>query len=306
MREVQSPIEAREESKWRDQAHAYAREKTGSEPENPEAGEGGYWDKYYTAFYEYLLANLPDEEELSNEQFLYDILTIIEQVRGQLERGNPSAYKFFDTEKARQELFEFSQKVAEYLHEHRVKNFILMDQGARPLYVGMREYWKNKFPSDKMPSIYFLNPMGFKTRENTGTAPKDNDIVKLNDKDVEEEFQKSYSELMKDREEPTVVFDTYLHNGKTLEPVVGLLRRMGFNDVKIGAVNPANKGSVVKEDFHLSDELPEKGFYPFDRDRLIEKTFEHVNSIPTADGHKEALGTALRIEIKRIMEEKLK
>jgi hypothetical protein len=80
---------------------------------------------------------------------------------------------------------------------------------------------------------------------------------------------------------------------------------MGFTDVRIGSVNPAEEGSSVQTDFYITHRRPEKGCYPFDRDRMIEKTFEHVYSQRTQDIQKRRAGNQLREEIKRIMLEHL-
>jgi hypoxanthine phosphoribosyltransferase len=181
------------------------------------------------------------------------------------------------------------------------------------------EYWKKAYPGERRPGIYFVNPKGFKDRETTSPeelrevnedAAFKEDLRESESKartrsEIDEEFSKTYPRLMADRGKKVLVFDTCIHSGDTLASVVDTFDRLGFKDVKVGSVNPADYHSKVQTDFHITKERPEMGCYPFDRDRMIEKTFEHVYSKRGNDKEKKAAGIALRKEIKKIMQENL-
>ncbi len=77
----------------------------------------------------------------------------------------PQDYKFFDSLEKRKELFDYSKAVAEYLRRERISNLILVDRGARPLYIGVREYLYSMYPEEEIPDIFFVNPRGFKSKE---------------------------------------------------------------------------------------------------------------------------------------------
>lgn len=185
------------------------------------------------------------------------------------------------------------------------------------MYVGVKEYWKAAWPGEAIPNIYFLNPMGFKSQEDL-TYRELEDVVndaewkgnpRQNPGDARErgeilrEFETVYRQLNKDKNQPVLVFDSCLHSGNTLEPVVRAMDDLGFSDVRVGSVNPADYGSKVKTDFYITTARPEKGCYPFDREHMIEKTFEHVYSQATKDPVKKMVANRLRAEIKAVMRE---
>ena len=126
-----------------------------------------------------------------------------------------------------------------------------------------------------------------------------------NQDEIIQEFQDTYTKLMEDKDKPVLIFDTCIHSGDSLFSVKRAFDQAGFDDVRVGAVNPSDRASKVKTDFFITRQEPEKGCYPFDRDRMIEKTFDHVYSRPTDDPEKRERSVRLRQEIKRIMREAL-
>ncbi|MEK9151753.1 MAG: hypothetical protein AAB692_00100 [Patescibacteria group bacterium] len=227
---------------------------------------------------------------------------------------------FFRYPEARKDVFEFSKTIAEYLKNNGIKDLVIADRSSRPLYIGVREYWMKIFPDEPMPNMYFINPKGFKSRDSLtdaelqdagyDAAVKDDRVERIetarNRKEIIAEFKQVYKKLYADNKEPVLLFDTCLHSGKTLYSVVEAFKAMGFTNLKVGSVNRADRGSKVQTDFHITDRHPHGGCYPFDQDRLIEKTFEHVYSMPADDPRKKAMGAELRQEIKKIMEQYLR
>lgn len=232
----------------------------------------------------------------------------------------PQNYEFFDDPKERKELFNYSKAIAEYLRAEEIPNLIIVDRSSRPLYVGVREYLRSKYPDETMPNMYFVNPKGFKAKEDLsyreimdvicecmykGDTIDSPDQVK-NSASIMDEFSNTYTELMKDKKKPVLVFDTCIHSGDSLEPIQGILGKLGFSDVRIGAVNPPEYGSKVQTDYYITRRRSEKGCYPFDRDKIIEKTFSHVYSKKTEDQKKIDRSVRLRKEISQIIKENLK
>ena len=224
-------------------------------------------------------------------------------------------YEIFDDIDERKEVFEYSKKISEYLRSEKIADLIIIDRSSRPLYIGVREYLKTKYPEEKLPGIYFMNPKGFKAKEELSQS-EINDIIQdcewkedlvesprqiRNKEEILEELENTYKELMKDKEKTILVFDTCIHSGGSLAPVKQTLLDSGFSNIKIGAINPAENGSKVKTDFYVTRQRPEKGCYPFDRDRIIEKTFDHVYSKRTENSRKREKSLQLRNEIKSIM-----
>ena len=226
-------------------------------------------------------------------------------------------YQFFIYKEEREDVYKFSAAIAEHLKEQNIPNLVITDRSSRPLYIGVREYWKKKYPDKKMPNIYFMNPRGFKSAENlTGQ-----DIVKIisdnmfsndakvvhdqarNHGEIYQDFKQTYKTLLKDKNKPVLVFDTCIHSGNTLKPVKDMMKEQGFTDIRIGSINPSGPHSSVNADFYITNERPARECIPFDKDCIVEKTFDHVYSTKTKDKAKRSVSIALRKEIKRIMQE---
>ena len=230
----------------------------------------------------------------------------------------PKGYEFFNDSTERWELVKYSQKIAEYLRSEQIPNLVVIDRSSRPLYVGVQEYWRAEHPDEPRPNIYFMNPKGFKAREDLTPSEIQQIIDDCNWKDdadesryqvrsqdeIMEEFQGTYKHLMEDKDKPVLIFDTCIHSGDSLASVKNAFDEAGFEDARIGAVNPS-ESRKVQTDFFITRQHPEKGCYPFDRDRMIEKTFDHVYSQPTNDPEKRERSVRLRQEIQRIMRESL-
>ncbi len=228
----------------------------------------------------------------------------------------PASYEFFEHPQERQELFDYSKAVAEYLRIENIPNLVIIDRSARPLYVGVKEYLRSKYPDERTPNIYFMNPKGFKAKEDL-TPEEIEDIIEAcrwhddidetsdqarSREEIMTEFQNTYKRLISDKDKPVLVFDTCIHSGNSLESVKKAFDSLGFSDVRVGAVNPSNDfESQVKTDFYITKKEPKNGCYPFSEDRIIEKTFKRVQSQETKEIHRREKSRRLRKEIKRIM-----
>ena len=215
-------------------------------------------------------------------------------------------YDFFAREVERNELFEYCKKIAEYLHDNEIPSLVIIDRSSRPVYIGVKEYWRFKYPDENPPNIYFMNPSGFKTHKEKNDYRIDNPSELRSEKEVLADFQDVYKKLMADKDKPVLVFDSCIHSGNTLVPVRRAMIKSGFKDLLIGSINPSDFGSSIKTDFYISEDRPAKGCYPFDRDRMIEKVLYSPHSVRTSNTNDMDHAIRLRREIKRIMEEKIK
>lgn len=241
---------------------------------------------------------------------------ILEQTTETSHEGN---YEFFKDDLERSQLFEYCKAVAEYLKEQEIPNILIIDRSARPIYIGIKDYFQAKYPKQEKPGIYFINPKGLLPEEKL--TPQDiTEIAEANrlsvdieegpdevktEKEIEEEFQEIYKHLIKDKTNPVLVFDTCIHSGQSITSVKDILEKNGFTEVLTGTVNPTQPDSKVKSDFYISPTISDKYCHPFDRDGMIEKTFEHVYSKGTGDLKKRERAIRLRKEIKRIVQEYL-
>lgn len=234
-------------------------------------------------------------------------------------RESSDRYEFFEFEEARKQLFEFTEKIVDYLRKEKISNLVIVDRSSRPLYVGVREYWQKKYPQEKKPNILFVNPNGFKAREDLTEdeieelinecdfkldAVETPDQVRPKERIIKE-FHEKYKLLVADKEKPVLIFDSCIHSGDTLLPMKKIFKESGFTDLRIGSVGPADRGSSVKDDFHLTTQRPVQGCYPFNRDFMVEKTFSSSASKPTKIEERRARSIRLRKEIKKIMNEYL-
>jgi len=229
---------------------------------------------------------------------------------------NKKKYEIFDAID-RSEIFHFSRSVAEYLKNEKISNLIILDRSARPLYVGVKEYFHSKYPDERIPDIYFLNPKGFKARENIDKYDVEsiaddciwkNDLVEgIEDvkkhKEITKDFKESYKKLIDFKDEPILLFDGCIHSGASLKPILNTLEELEFSNIKIGTINPPDEESGINADFYITERKPERGCYPFGRDKIVEKTFSHVYSQKTADQEKIENSVLLRKEIKQIMKD---
>ncbi|NTW14252.1 MAG: hypothetical protein HGA31_04455 [Candidatus Moranbacteria bacterium] len=229
-------------------------------------------------------------------------------------------YEFFNDMTERRELFEFSKAVAEYLRSENIPNLVILDRSSRPLYIGVREYLRSMYPDEPLPNIYFLNPKGFKNREDLtrdeimgimmDSAFKE-DVVEgpntiRSQGEILDEFHETYKRLLDDKDKPVLMFDTCIHSGDSVRYIKKAFDEAGFSDLRIGAINPADPDSGIRTDFYVTTREAEKGCYPFDQDRIIEKTFNHVYSRATDNQERRQQSIRLRREIQMIIREKIR
>jgi hypothetical protein len=230
-----------------------------------------------------------EENSDASMRSLQMLIDLLEMPAHKRKEGD---YDFFVNNIERRELFEYCRKIAEYLHDEQIPSLVIIDRSSRPLYIGVKEYWRYKYPHEKSPNVYFMNPKGFKTE-------------KMDEQEVINNFKKVYKRLLEDKDKPVLVFDSCIHIGDTLTPVKEVMAKSGFDQVLIGSINPSDMRSSIKTDFYITKNRPKKGCYPFDRDRMIEKVFYRPHSVTTNDEQQVQRSIKLRREIKRIMEEKV-
>lgn len=162
-------------------------------------------------------------------------------------------YEYFVDPKWRQDVYRFAEDLSKYLHDKQIPNIVFIDRSARPAWVALDEYWKNTYPNEKRPNIYFINPDGFDVLNKV--ARKDNithddllfdslelamigssPITRKMDAEFEvvrEQFNQAYKELNAQKDKPLAIYDNCIHTGKTIIPVVGYLAKENFKDVRL-------------------------------------------------------------------------
>lgn len=261
-----------------------------------------------------------DEKTEGGDDFDWDQeVEPLEQADWENDTETETVYKYFPSTQERRELYRYCESIAAYLHDRKIPNLVIIDRSSRPVYIGVREYWHAKYADEKMPGMYFLNPKGFK--DDALVSEWDRRAIAMDSlfkddicepdtrprtaEEILDEFQTAYRALLNDKDQEVMIFDSCLHSGDTLSPVVDTMKKSGFKKLVLGSVNPPDPKSKIQTQYFITSHRPEKGCYPFDRDRLIEKTFEHVYSRPTRDIEKRKRSVELRHEIMAIMREQL-
>jgi hypothetical protein len=197
--------------------------------------------------------------------------------------------------KLRREIYEQISSCAEFIRENRIANVLLLDRSARPLGFALTEYYDKMYSHEKPPQIFVTNPAGYSSEPDSvsfsdifgilQSLEKGEPLPGLPRRSIEhiaQDFTGKYPLLMAQRDKPLLLFDTCVHTGETMEPVLAVLEYLGFTDIRIGV------GSMS----HLRGPLPFRVDYvgprgqvlschPFGVDSLASKTRDSVVSSPS-------------------------
>lgn len=224
--------------------------------------------------------------------------------------------KLFDSPEAKESVCEITEAFVNEVRERGIRNIILPDSSARPLWVGFAELWHIKFPGEKMPGIFFVNPEGLhlSTEEidelfwTLGIVNIVDDLEKLASQvnsQKREEFENRFSGLIKMKDEPLLILDTCVHTGRTMELILKFLEPYGFSNILTAAVSQ-DYNSNFKTDFYLTEKRPEFPCYPAGPEGLVDKMNNGVVSDPNNDTLIRELSLKTRDEIKEIIKERFK
>lgn len=175
-------------------------------------------------------------------------------------------YEYFQDKEERKELSQIGNNLARFIFENNIKSIVFLDRSARFGYLVLRGAWKNKYPDIPLPKIYFTNPDGYNQKERN--------ILEILD-----EFQTRYKKLYASKNEPVMIFDTCMHEGKTMGRVYDFLKNAGFQEVFVGLTQPKDsdyKKNKQKVDFCGLKEEPTFHCYPFRRYSEIKKSKESI------------------------------
>lgn len=245
-----------------------------------------------------------------------DMQQLLKMLLGETE-GRRSGYEFFPSAAERKELVTICGRVAEYLHDNHIANLVLLDRSARPAYIGIREMWKQKYPDQPLPGIYFVNPTGFNSTEETrgsrvreiidDSAWKGTDIGSARDirseDEIQKDFQQTYQRLLANKDKGTLLFDTCVHSGDSFKPVLETFKSMDFKNLKVGVVGDDMNMSNIKPDLVAVSGQPLGVCYPFDRDRMIGRRLDSVTSARNTNSSEREKSVRLRKEITKIFAE---
>jgi len=234
-------------------------------------------------------------------------------------------YRYFDTPRSRQELYQVGRTLAEYMHDRKIPNVAFIDRSARPAYLTLRAYWHAKYPSEPLPNIYFVSPKGFRSSEylaqagftglprileDAATAHKKGEVMEdvsriRSEREVDEDVASTYSRLVEDKDKPFLLFDTCVHTGDGVVPVIDSFRRLGFDQLQFGVASDARNYSGIRPDMTVMHREPDKLCYPFHYDDLTDKSYGTVHAIKYPISHYQGTANTVRQEISRVMRDQI-
>jgi len=174
-------------------------------------------------------------------------------------KSNKSFAERSEEERPRQEIYEASRRLAEYIATEKVPNIFFLDNSARQAYIGLKEIWQKEYGEQEEPSIYFINPRPIKM---------DDDFEYLS-----EEFAKKYKQVKKN--EPLLIYDVCIHTGNTALQVKEFFAKMGFSDVRLAIASPSPDCPLeIQEQLDLIclDERAQLGCHPFGKASYIDSS----------------------------------
>jgi len=180
----------------------------------------------------------------------------------------------------RRRVFVAVEKTVNRIKLNKIKNIIILDKSARAIYIGILEYYRIKYPNEKPPRIYFLNPNSFKHNDHfTAQAVR--------------EFANRYKRLMKERSDPVLVLDNCMHYGTTMNATYKLLMTLNFKKID---------NFVLFQDGHATP-----GCYTIgDRQQSLVANVVTTSIVSKKDSYTDVkAGIQIRNEIKDIVRENL-
>lgn len=225
---------------------------------------------------------------------------------------------------AQEDIYKITGALCIYLYENDIKNLLLVDSSARPAWMAVTTYWRRHYADAPRPDIYFVNPVGIRPSASEvkghvvptadaslavlkGYYPMDEIMCVRTEQEIVEEFPRTYSQLMKHKQCRTLVFDVCMHSGKTMKPILHMLGRLGFADVRTGiANNYRNRYTYgIEPDIVAHPGLPYHPCAVFAHENAVDKTFARSVSLRNEDistEDKEWM-REVRSEIKQIIEQ---
>ena len=97
-----------------------------------------------------------------------------------------------------------------------------------------------------------------------------------------------------------VVFDTCAHSGKTMRPVLDLLHKVGFSDVRVVTANEPDAYSGLEPDAVIDTFIRIGSCNPFGTNSLVQKGNDIVSN-RNNDSEDQEEGNLVRREIREIM-----
>lgn len=216
----------------------------------------------------------------------------------QLRAGMASSPEQTFTAAQGRDIVTAAEGIHEYIRDNNIQNVVLLDRNARPTEVALRTVWHHENPGQDRPyTTYFLNTRGFLTEDDLAaqsqasekgragkefrTAVMSGDYIQQSPagrtrEEIQRDLKTTTPYLFSAREEPTLVFDTCIHEGTSVGAVLRELDSSGFTDLRFGVAGDSTNSSDIQPDFVALPDSDEMTCGLFGTDRMTVKPFTRV------------------------------
>lgn len=175
-----------------------------------------------------------------------------------------------ESEKSREDIYESSKNLANYISQEEIKNVFFLDNSARQAYVGLKEIWNKENADEIAPDIYFINPDPLKYEQDF--------------EELAEYFAKKYHNVAKN--DKLLVYDVCIHSGNTMQSVQDFFKKMGFIDVRLAITSVSDDCSPEtknKLDLVCLDDRAKLACHPYGKPSYIKKTGSMISQVDRSD-----------------------
>ena len=212
-------------------------------------------------------------------------LKMTPQVGADNERRDASIFlKSINQENVREDIYQASHNLADYLQAEKIPNVMFLDNSARQAYVGLKEVWKKEQPESPEPHIYFINPKAI--------------LDESDFPELEKEFFKKYKNI--NLAEPILLYDVCIHTGATILKIKDFFKYLGFTDIRLAITSVDENFPDEKKDELDLVCLPNRaslGCNPFSKPTYVKNSNHLVSGINPAG---RALGASEHQKIKEV------
>jgi hypothetical protein len=204
-------------------------------------------------------------------------------------------------------IYEGTRNMARYCQDNNIRDITLLDKSARPLWVGIGEYWKRAYPDEVRPNIHFINPALFReaTRESKSPAELAASLEAVGGFALEQ-LRESGSPLAAKRDQPIMLADACMHSGKSVYLTKRALETVGFTDLHVGVINTTipTTSPVAPDIFGTDNVVAARCFRSSPEDSLVVNAHASIHSARIDDPYVFQRGTEVRRFISDLVAER--
>lgn len=204
-----------------------------------------------------------------------------ESYRPVLPKPDKGSFNLAETEGSKEDVYESSKNLADYISQEEIKNVFFLDSSARQAYIGLKEMWKKEHAEEPEPDIYFINPDPLKYET-------DRD-------DMTEKFNDTFTKINKN--DKVLIYDVCIHTGNTMNNTLDFFKSLGFSDIKLAVTSVSSdfKDSELL-DMVCLDKRADLACHPYGKPSYINK----IDSIISTPNSKEKNREQGRVDHKKI------